>query len=361
MPHRHGLVSPAGDDRWQANPETPILPQILQEAGYTTACFGAWRIGVGFLERGIEKENRDSCCDMAAANATRYLQSYLRDQSKESPFFLMVGFDQLHRPFTDTWSDTRDPEEIVLPGYLEDKPEVRAEMAHFYGEVSRMDAAAGQVLDALWECGFSENTLVVFASDCGSGLPMAKSALYDPGIKISLIVCWYKRLQGDQRCDALTSNTDLLPTLLEAIGERERVPQDLDGHSLWPFVERGEDVAHEHVFAEWHDSCGSMWAIRTARHKLIRSFEPDIGLQVDADTLQTPVGDGTRETLRGWPRSEIELYDLGQDPWERNNLAGNSDTLEIEGVLTRELYNRFSQIGCPGQRPSSVGKTHSRV
>jgi arylsulfatase A-like enzyme len=342
-----GLVPHAGNDRWQVNPETPVLSQILQAAGYTTACFGAWHIGAGFSERGFEEGNRDSCCDRAATNAMRYLQSYLRERPKESPFFLMVSFDQPYHLFTDTWSDTQRPEEIILPGYLEDKPEVRAEMARFYSGVSRMDGAVGRVLDALWECGFDESTLVVFTSDCGIGMPLAKGTLYDSGIKISLIVCWYKRLQGGRRSDALTSNTDLLPTLLEAIGERDRVPQDLDGHSLWPFIERGEDVTHEHIFAEWQDSCRAMRAIRTTRYKLILNFEPGIGLQIDADTLLTPARDAMRKTLRNWPRPEIELYDLVQDPWERNNLAGNPETLKIESALTRELYDWFSRTGIP--------------
>jgi len=347
MPHRNGLMAHASNGHWEVNSETPILPQILQDAGYTTACFGSWHIGGGFWERGIEERNQDSCCDRTATNATRYLQSYLREQPKERPFFLMVSFDQPHRPFADTWSDTQKPEEVILPGYLEDKPQVRADMAHFYGEVSRMDAAVGQVLDALWICGFDENTLVVFTSDCGIGMPLAKGTLYDPGIKIPLIVCWHSRLQGEQRCDALTSNTDLLPTLLEAIGERGCVPEGLDGHSLWPFIERGENVAREYIFAEWHDFYGPMRAIRTARYKLIRNFEPGTGLQIAVDILHTPTGDAMRETLRNWPRPEIELYDLAQDPWERNNLAGNPDAVEIESALTRELDAWLSRTGDP--------------
>jgi arylsulfatase A-like enzyme len=342
MPHRNGLAAQASNGRWQVNSDTPILPQILQEAGYTTACFGAWYISDGFWERGIEEGNWDSCCDRAAANATRYLQSYLREQPKEKPFFLMVSFDQPHRPFTDTWSGAQKPEEVILPGYLEDRPEVRTEMAHFYGEVSRVDAASGQVLDALWECGFDENTLVVFTSDCGIGMPTAKGTLYDPDIKIPLIVCWYKRIRGGQRCDALTRNTDLLPTLLEAAGERDRMPQGLDGHSLWPFIERGEDVAHEYIFAEWQDSYGAMRAIRNTRYKLIK-FVLDTGLQTDADARQTPSGDAMKETLCNWLRPEIELYDLAQDPWERNNLAGSLDTLKIESALIQELDDWFSR------------------
>ena len=108
----------------------------------------------------------------------------------------MVSFDKPHRPFTDEWPDLQEPEDVIVPGYLEDAPEVRDEMARFYGEVSRMDVAVGQVLDTLVECGLDENTLVIFTSDHGIGMPLAKGTLYDPGLKVPLIVCWTGRVQG---------------------------------------------------------------------------------------------------------------------------------------------------------------------
>ena len=190
---------------------------------------------------------------------------------------------------------------------------------------------------------------MVFTSDHGIGMPLAKGTLYDPGLKVPLIVRWTGRVPGGQRCDALSSNVDLLPTILEAIGERERIPVGLDGHSLWPFVERGEDVAHEHIFTEqtWHDFYEPMRAIRTKQYKLIRNFEPGAGLQIAADILYTPSVSVMREKLRDWPRPEIELYDLVQDPWERNNLAGNPDTLEIEKTLLSELDGWLSRTGDP--------------
>lgn len=349
MPHRNGLMALASGGHWEVKPEILTLPQLLQEVGYTTACFGTWHISAEFWDRGIEEGNQDSRCDQVAANAMRYLHRYLRDESKNSPFFLMVGFDKPHRPFTDAWPDLQNPQDVIVPGYLEDAPEVRDEMVRFYGEVSRMDAAVGRALDALWECGLDENTLVIFTSDHGVGMPLAKGTLYDPGLKIPLIVCWNGRVQGGQRCSALTSNVDLLPTILEVIGEQGQLLGGLDGHSLWPFIERGENVSHEHIFAEqtWHDFYEPIRAIRTARYKLIRNFEPGTGLQVGADILYSPTVDAMRETLRNWPRPEIEFYDLEQDPWERNNLAGNPHTIEIEKTLTKELGDWLARTGDP--------------
>jgi hypothetical protein len=86
-------------------------------------------------------------------------------------------------------------------------------------------------------------------------------------------------------------------------------------------------------------------AIRTTQYKLIRNFEPGIGLQTATGILSTPAGDAMRKRLRKWPRPEMELYDLAQDPWERNNLAGKPDTQEIERALTRELYDWLSRTG----------------
>jgi arylsulfatase A-like enzyme len=339
----------ASGGHWEVNPEVSTLPQLLQDAGYTTACFGTWHISAEFWDRGIEEGNQDANCDRAAANVTGYLQRYSQDESQDIPFFVMVSFGEPHRPFTDEWPDLQKPEDVVVPGYLDDTPEMREEMVRFYGGVSRMDAAVGQVLDALAECGLGENTLVVFTTDHGIGMPLAKGTLYDPGIKIPLILSWAGRVQGGQRCDGLTSNVDLLPTILDAVGERERIPEDLDGHSLWPFVERGEDVAHKHVFAEqtWHDFYEPIRAIRTKQYKLVRNFEPGTGLQIAADILYTPSVSVMREKLRDWPRPEIELYDLVQDPWERNNLAGNPDTQEIERGLLSELDGWLSRTGDP--------------
>jgi arylsulfatase A-like enzyme len=360
MPHRNGLMALASGGHWEVNPDVATLPQILQQAGYTTACFGTWHISAEFWDRGIEEGNQDAKCDRAAANVTNYLQRYSQSEVKDAPFFLMVSFDKPHRPFTDTWPNLQQPEDIVVPGYLDDTPEIREEMVRFYGEVSRMDVAVGQVLDSLREFGLVEDTLVIFTSDHGIGMPLAKGTLYDPGLKIPLIVRWNGRVQGGRRCDALTGNADLLPTILDAIGECARIPANLDGHSLWPFIERGENVGHEHISFEqtWHDFYEPMRAIRTARYKLIRNFEPGTGLQIAADILYTPTVDAMREKLRNWPRPKIEFYDLEQDPWERDNLAGNPSTLEIEETLLFELDDWLSRTGDPitqGVVPAPIG------
>jgi arylsulfatase A-like enzyme len=329
----------------------------LRDAGYATACYGTWHISAEFWDRGVETGNQDANCERAAANAIQYL----RERPADQPFFLMVGFAQPHRPYTDTWPDPQRPDEVVVPGYLDDTARIRREMVNFYGGVSEMDAAAGRVLDALHERGLDEDTLVVFTSDHGIGMPLAKGTLYDPGCKIPLIIRWVGHIAGARRYGRLTANTDLLPTVLEAVGEVGRIPQNLDGHSLWPFAAGDEqDVSHQHVFLEqtWHDFYEPIRAVRTAQHKLIRNFEPGTGLQVAADILYTPTVDEMRDTLRDWPRPPFELYDLERDPLERDNLIGRTESQEVEAALRQKLENWLSRTGDPivdGVVPAPVG------
>ena len=356
VPHRNGLMALASGGHWEISPRVPTMPRLLQDAGYATACFGTWHISADFAEYGVETGNQDAECERAAANAIQYL----RQRPRVRPFFLMVGFSKPHRPYTDTWPNLQKPEDVMVPGYLVDAPQVRDEMVRFYGEVSRMDASAGAVLDCLRDCGLDESTLVVFTSDHGIGMPLAKGTLYDPGIKIPLIIRWAGHVPGGRRCADLTTNVDLLPTLLEAVGERQRTPGGLDGHSLWPFVDRDADVSHRTIFAEqtWHDFYDPIRAIRTRRYKLIRNFEPGTGIQIAADIIRTATVDAMSETLRNWAHPEAEFYDLQHDPWERENLAGRPDTLEIEQALARELEDWLMDTDDPilqGVIPAPVG------
>ena len=106
------------------------------------------------------------------------------------PFFLMANSHDPHRPFYGNdkaeWYDeldpparppsrTFEPDEVVIPGFLPDLPEVRLEIAEYYNSVRRCDDTVGRLLDVLDEAGVAENTLVMFLSDNGMAFPFAKT------------------------------------------------------------------------------------------------------------------------------------------------------------------------------------------
>lgn len=334
-PHRHGLMGLATKGIWPLSPQVPTLPGILRKAGYYTACFGVWHVSADPSEFGIQHVHPPDDCQRLASAVVEHLR-----QHRQKPFFLSVGFREPHRPFTDRWPSLQNPGEVVVPPYLEKGPRVREDLSYFHGDVSRMDAAAGLLFQGLRQLRLEEDTLVVFTADHGIAMPLAKGTLYDPGLKIAMVARWPGRIGPHRRCIEMTGNIDLLPTLLDAAGLGGRIPDGIDGKSLWPWLSGDRAGGHDRLFAEqtWHDFYEPMRAIRTGRHKLIRNFMPGTGLQVAADILRSQAVLDMQERLLSWDRPMVELYDLAHDPHERHNLADDPAHAGVRFHLLDQLY-----------------------
>ena len=127
-------------------------------------------------------------------------------------------------------ASTRTSSKGKMPPFLPDVPEVREDLADYFGEVQAFDAALGVLLKRLEEIGELDNTLVVVSGDHGApGFPHGKCNLYDFGASVSLAVRW-GGARGGRVVDDLVSLTDLAPTFLELGGVA--VPAEMTGRSL---------------------------------------------------------------------------------------------------------------------------------
>ena len=342
--HRHGLMGLQNGGVWNMSAEIPTLANLLRDRGYQTASFGTWHISADTDAHGLDIFDGAPICEEATANALGFLDG----RDPEKPFLLLVGFFEPHRDYTDRWDDLQDPAAIEIPPYLPDIAATREEMSRFYGDVSRVDRGVGQILQRLDDDGLRD-TLLIFTTDHGIAMPLAKGTLYDPGIKIGAILRWPGRIAAGDRFSGLTSNVDLLPTILDAVGGGADIPADLDGLSLWSALTGGDGPDRDAIFGEmtWHDFYEPMRAIRTTRHKLIRNFEVRDGMQVAADIRRSPIIPHLRWELRSWQRPEYELYDLEADPHERHNLAGETAAAEIEVELKERLNRYLASTGDP--------------
>lgn len=134
------------------------------------------------------------------------------------------------------------PEDIrALPGFLEDLPDVRKELAQYYTSVRRLDDCVGAVLRALDESGMRDKTLVMFfGGDHGMALPFAKSNLYENSMRGALILRWPGVIQpGRDDARHMVSTIDFTPTLLEAAGAAP-IP-GIDGRSFLSAL-RGKEL-----------------------------------------------------------------------------------------------------------------------
>jgi len=281
-------------------------------------------------------------CDEVADMACRFFKEEARYRQ---PFFASIGYKEVHRNYG-TEYDPEILDKIKVPGFLPDLEIVRKDIATFYRTIQRADEATGRILQAIKESGLEESTLIFFTTDHGPEFPRAKMTLYDPGIKVALIMKYPGVLEAGRRVKELVSNVDIFPTILEAIGIP--IPENVQGRSFWPLLVGGEYEPREEVYAEltWHTLYDPMRAVRTRRYKYIKNFRPGWPILMGGPPAQR-YGAEMIEKYYGQPRPEEELYDLEKDPWERENLVERPEYEKIRDELRARLMRFLEETKDP--------------
>jgi len=367
-PHRSGSMG-----FFPIKPGVRTLNEQLRDAGYLISMFGK---GPHHLPK--EKFCVDVADDTISrhpsklAEATRKFLKSARAQGR--PFFHNVNCYDPHRPFIGI-RGTNDlaggeppsrwirPDEIgAVPGFLEDLPDIRRELAGYYTNVRRLDDAVGAVLQMLEEEGFAKNTLVmVYAGDHGMSFPFAKSNDYENSSRGALFIRWPGVTRpGSVDTHHLVSTLDFAPTLLDAA----RLPPlpGIDGRSFLPAV-RGEPMeGWDRVFTFYNAAFGNNWlpmrSLRTRDGAYIwnawsdgtREYHTEnmAGLtwkaMVAAAATNPAVRARTDFYLRRVPE---EFYNLTDDRCERRNLIGDpARQAEIES-LRKALLALMRRTGDP--------------
>lgn len=263
------------------------------------------------------------------------------NQARNEPFFLFVGYYNPHSPYLSAprheetfragsgwdWFPYRPPnfnEEDIRdkPAYLEDitplsDGEVDTAHKQILRSILSVDDGIASILNALNKTGLSEKTIVVFFSDNGATLGdhrfgVSKNCVYEACVKIPFVV-YAPAFFAARSDDHLVANIDLAPTFIDLAGGD--IPQTVDGLSLVPLLKNEsaawrDDLLIEHWPAE--EGVGSIipefYAVRTMEWKYV-------------------------EYVTG----EKELYDLVNDPYELNNLAGKAQYADIQAELETRL------------------------
>lgn len=329
-----GMAHPPFD--WRLRPGERHLAQLLKDHGYATALVGMQHlIAHGRAEElGYERVLPVAPAMEAAEAAAAVLQELA---AGDRPCYLEVGFEEMHRPYDFGDAQPDADRGVEVPPYLPDGPEARRDLAAFQGAIRALDAGIGRILAGVADLGLDERLWVIFTADHGAAMPRAKSTLYDPGLEVALLMRWPAGgLRGGRACDALLSNVDVVPTVLDALGLPPAA--NLHGRSFWPLLRGAPDQPRAEIFAEktFHTAYEPMRGIRTARHKYIVNFEIGMAVDVPADVRESPVYPLLIGEF-GRVRPHVELYDLTTDPVERQNLAGRPEVADIEADLRLRL------------------------
>jgi arylsulfatase A-like enzyme len=327
-PQSNGLIGLAHHG-WEYKADVRTLPQLLSESGWHTALFGmqhetSYPDRLGFDSYDVS----NSYCEYVVEHATRWLQD-----APAEPFLLTTGFFETHRPYPHDRYAPADSDAVEIPDYLPDTPDVRQDLADFYGSITVADAAVGQLLDTLVATGLDESTWVVFMTDHGPALPRAKSTLYDAGTGIAFLVRPPRRRAVPAGVyEELFSGVDLLPTLLDLLGVP--IPDEVQGisHAAQLTAPTATPPRTEiYTTKTYHDSFDPIRAIRTKSYSYIENFAPRPVLDLPWDIADSAPGQVVGPLSLG-PRPARELYDLTADPTETVNLLDGQQTAEQEAV-----------------------------
>ncbi len=365
--HMRTSTSPLG--KYFALPAEHVkgFPELLRQKGYFT--FTDSKLDYQFS--GIRSGSGPfSLWDRENSEDTGW-----RDRQPEQPFFGLINFFETHEsgvmrpsgiPHSATHLATQlarfkliapqvtDPESVTLPPYYPDIDSVRTDLARHYDNIALMDTRVGNILSALEEDGLLENTVVIWTSDHGDGLPRAKRELFDSGIRVPFLMrvpCKGADDCGSNIDDRLVSFVDIAPTLLFLA--QAPIPDWLHGVNFLQSTRKYIFASRDRI-DEIEDR---QRAIRTKHFKYIRSWRPEVpgGHQLDYRDNIDMVRDWRtlyqakklNQTQSDWFEAPGigQLYDLSKDPFETINLINDPKQSKLITEMEHSLSDFLKKIG----------------
>ncbi|MFM8292260.1 MAG: sulfatase-like hydrolase/transferase, partial [Planctomycetia bacterium] len=242
--NRRGSLLPA--EYLHALPEAEVtVPELLQQAGYATGCFGKWHLGPpeGVRRHGFDTVGSNSTepgrgppHDPLHARAIAAQAASFIETSAGRPWFCYVPMHSVHAPQT-ARAELVAAEEQRLAGLPphegpREVPEgdrtARAvqDLPVYAAMIRELDETVATVLEAVERTRQSAGTVVVFTSDNGglataegsptSNLPLraGKGYLYEGGIRVPLVIRWPGVVAAGTTCDVPVTTLDVAAMLL---------------------------------------------------------------------------------------------------------------------------------------------------
>jgi N-sulfoglucosamine sulfohydrolase len=365
VPHRNGAL---GFNPIRTN--VPTLVEVMRDHGYFTAAIHKiahmvpkekfpWDMPLEGSQKNPPAFGRDVAQCIAAAKA------------KGKPFFINANAGDPHRPFPGsnqknaedkggaTPSKVYKPDQIKVPTFLEDIPDVRKEVAQYYTGCGRFDRCFGEAMDALTQSGHADDTLVVYLSDHGMSFPFSKATVYRNGTWSPVLFRGPKAKPLVDRTH-FVSSVDIMPTILELL--ELAGPPGMDGRSLVPLTGKDEVPWPDHVFTHVNTvSSGKSFpqrCVRTATHSYMWMSWPDgkpqfkveamSGLSFNALNAAAKSDERIAGRIKQLLVGEREqLFDLQLDPDERKNRLNDPAYADELTRLRKLMLDQMQRTGDP--------------
>ena len=302
---------------------------------------------------------------------------------KKQPFFAVFNFTGCHesgiaseskyKSVTEELlpSQRQNPKELTtLPPYYPDTTVTREDWKRNYELITAMDAWAGDLIQQLKDAGEYDNTIIMYWSDHGVGLPRAKRWLYDSGTQIPFIIRVPEKFQKPLDTPSLAidnqliSSVDFAPTVINLAGID--IPAYLQGRAFL-----GKHLSPPRTFVygardRMDERYDIIRTVRDTRFRYIRNFEP---LKPYYQYMNTPEKGATMKEIRkreaagqldpvmalfsAKEKPVEELYDTHADPSEIQNLVDNPTFSQRLGEMRHALSKWQNEIRDVGLIPEA--------
>lgn len=323
----------------------PIASKLFEKAGYYTS------------NETIEgKKGKE---DYNFVDENTYTGTSWKNSPEGTPFFSQI---QLHGG--KNRKRRAETENFKLPPYYYEDELMRNDWKDYLGSWLDTDEELKQIVTDLKAAGIYDNTLIFFLTDHGISHLRGKQFLYDEGIKVPLIVKFpHSKQKGTVRNDIVTQ-IDILPASLAFAGLP--VPENIQGKDIF-----SENYPSQRFVFSFRDRCDEtteiIRSVRSDKFKYIRNFlsyRPHAQRNQYKDSKEINIHmrelykDGKLNELQSRyyesTRPPEELYDLENDPFEINNLAGNPKYKSELEKLRSTLYDKMAEINDPGLVPEPI-------
>ena len=376
-----------------------VYPDLLEAEGYAVGYTGKgwgpgnWKIG-GFTRNPAgptfnERKLTPPTTGISNVDYAGNFEAFLTKREKDQPFCFWYGATEPHTDYEkgSGLKAGKRLEDVVVPSFLPDTPEVRGDILDYCLEIEWFDSQLGKMLKLLETAGELDNTLVIVTSDNGMPFPRSKATCYEYGIHEPLAIRWGAKVPGGRTVDDLVGFVDLTATILEATGTKPPASYPISGRSIMNIlgstkqglVDPSRTVAwaarERHTSARYNNWSYPQRALRTPQYLYIRNFKPDrwpmgdpreikadgsLG-QVDGAYCDMDLGVtrnfmvhnqddpvlGKYLQLAVAKRPAEELFDIIKDPDCLNNLAENPEFETTNKELSRQMMDYLKKTGDP--------------
>ncbi|MFI3317836.1 MAG: sulfatase [Rikenellaceae bacterium] len=321
------------------------IPHLMEEGGYMTHIM-CWKTDVNYLPASREDLFVDTRDWKTRKDGERFFGAKC---APGQPWFARMTFGETHRAWDRDPVDPIATSEVELPPYYADTDFIRRDWANGLEQLQVVDRMLGEMLQRLEDEGFADNTIVIFLADNGRCHFRGKQFLYEPGVKVPMIIRWPGKIKPGTVNDTPVVAIDICQTVIDVANVTPKVP--LQGLNLF-----GKEIEErEYIFFardKMDDTHDAMRAVRSkSGYKLIHNLMPErpyMQYNQYKEGGYPPIAEMTYMYLTGQlnevqsaffaqTKPDFELYDLNNDPYEIKNLASDPAYDKIEEELLAAL------------------------